>query len=160
MVHSFGYRARTRDLFCRPHRKSGILRLTDNMIIYKVGDIVDVIANGAVQKGMPHKFYHGKTGRVYNVSKRAVGVIVNKQVKGRLEPKRINLRVEHIRKSQSREAFKKRVKANDKIKSEARKNGKVVSTKRQNDKPAESMVVQAKSAAKEFLHPLKYREVY
>lgn len=29
---------------------------------------------------MPFKFYHGKTGRVFNVTKRAVGVIVNKQV--------------------------------------------------------------------------------
>ena len=32
--------------------------------------------HGAFHKGMPHKFYHGKTGRVFNVTKRAVGVIV------------------------------------------------------------------------------------
>ena len=51
------------------------------MKVYKVGDIVDVKCNGAFHKGMPHKFYHGKTGRVYNVTKRAVGVIVNKQVR-------------------------------------------------------------------------------
>ncbi len=30
---------------------------------------------------MPHKFYHGKTGRVYNVTKSALGVMVNKQVR-------------------------------------------------------------------------------
>jgi len=30
---------------------------------------------------MPHKCYHGKTGRVYNVTQHAVGIIVNKQVK-------------------------------------------------------------------------------
>ena len=36
--------------------------------------------NGAVQKGMPFKAYHGKTGRVFNVTQHAVGVIVNKQV--------------------------------------------------------------------------------
>ena len=29
---------------------------------------------------MPHKFYHGKTGRVFNVTKRAVGAIVNKKI--------------------------------------------------------------------------------
>lgn len=29
---------------------------------------------------MPHKFYHGRTGRVWNVTKRAIGVEVNKQV--------------------------------------------------------------------------------
>jgi len=31
---------------------------------------------GAVQKGMPYKVYHGKTGVVYNVTKSAVGVIL------------------------------------------------------------------------------------
>ena len=30
---------------------------------------------------MPHKSYHGRTGRVYNVTPHAVGVIVNKRVK-------------------------------------------------------------------------------
>ena len=33
---------------------------------------------------MPHKFYHGKTGRVWNVTKRAVGVELLKQVGGAL----------------------------------------------------------------------------
>ncbi|CAL9758340.1 unnamed protein product [Musa acuminata subsp. burmannicoides] len=28
---------------------------------------------------MPHKFYHGRTGKFWNVTKRAVGVEVNKQ---------------------------------------------------------------------------------
>ena len=51
------------------------------MRVYKVGDIVDVKGHGAFHKGMPHKFYHGKTGRVFNVTKRAVGVIVNKQIR-------------------------------------------------------------------------------
>lgn len=32
---------------------------------YRVGDIVDIKANGAVQKGMPYKVYHGKTGGTY-----------------------------------------------------------------------------------------------
>jgi len=36
--------------------------------------------NGAVQKGLPFKAYHGKTGRVFNVTPHAVGVIVNKRV--------------------------------------------------------------------------------
>ena len=33
-------------------------------------------ATGAVQKGMPYKVYHGKTGVIYNVTKSAVGVIL------------------------------------------------------------------------------------
>ena len=36
--------------------------------------------NGAVHKGMPHEFYHGRTGRVWNVTKRAISVEINKQV--------------------------------------------------------------------------------
>ncbi len=30
---------------------------------------------------MPHRFYHGKTGRVFNVTRHAVGIIVNKRVR-------------------------------------------------------------------------------
>lgn len=37
--------------------------------------------HGAVQKGMPHKIYHGKTGRIFNVTPHAVGVVVNKRVR-------------------------------------------------------------------------------
>ena len=40
-----------------------------------------VKANGAINKGMPCKAYHGRTGQVYNVAKRSLGVIVNKQVR-------------------------------------------------------------------------------
>ena len=31
-------------------------------------------------QGMPHKVYHGRTGVVWNITKRSVGVEVNKQV--------------------------------------------------------------------------------
>ena len=31
-------------------------------------------------QGMPHKWYQGKTGRVWNVTKRAIGVEINKRV--------------------------------------------------------------------------------
>ena len=40
-----------------------------------------VKANGAIHKGMPYKAYHGRTGQVYNVAKRSLGVIVNEQVR-------------------------------------------------------------------------------
>ncbi|ELW72733.1 60S ribosomal protein L21 [Tupaia chinensis] len=69
---------------------------------------------------MPHKCYHGKTGRVYNVTQHAVG-IVNKQVKGKILSKRINVRIEHIKHSKSRDSFLKRVKENDQKKKPKRK---------------------------------------
>ena len=40
-----------------------------------------VKANGAIHKGMPYQAYHGRTGQVYDVAKRSLGVIANKQVR-------------------------------------------------------------------------------
>ena len=97
MVHSHGVRARTRDLFAKDFKKHGAVPFSKYFTIFKVGDYVDVIADGSVHKGMPHKFYHGKTGRVFNVTAHAVGVIVNKSHNGRIIPKRIHVRIEHVR---------------------------------------------------------------
>ncbi|KAJ8879000.1 hypothetical protein PR048_019606 [Dryococelus australis] len=112
MTNSKGYRRGTRDLFSRKFRRHGTIPLSTYLKVYKVGDIVDIKVssnasmsnepyylhvaigvlmlqgNGAVQKGMPHKFYHGKTGRVFNVTQHALGVIVNKRVRARIIPKR------------------------------------------------------------------------
>jgi ribosomal protein L21E len=60
--------------------KKGYIPLTTYLRTYKVGEHVDVKVNGAVHKGMPHKFYHGRTGRVWDVTKRAISVEINKQV--------------------------------------------------------------------------------
>lgn len=80
MTNTNGYRRGTRYMFARKFKKHGPLPLGVSMRVFKRGDIVDVVGDGGVQKGMPHKSYHGKTGHVYNVTKHAVGVIVNKRV--------------------------------------------------------------------------------
>mmetsp|Transcript_51728 Transcript_51728/g.163552 ORF Transcript_51728/g.163552 Transcript_51728/m.163552 type:complete len:168 (-) Transcript_51728:97-600(-) len=118
MPHSYGSRARTRDLFSRGFRKAGTIPLSTYLRPIKRGDYVDIKANSAVQKGMPHKFYHGKTGIVFNVTKSSVGVEVNKIVRGKVLVKRVNLRVEHVKPSRCREEFLNRVKANDRLKRE------------------------------------------
>jgi large subunit ribosomal protein L21e len=46
-------------MFSRNFREHGAIPLSTYLKTYKVGDIVDIKANAAVQKGMPHKFYHG-----------------------------------------------------------------------------------------------------
>jgi ribosomal protein L21E len=56
-----------------------------------VGDYVDIKVNASVHKGMPFKFYHGRTGIVWNVTKRALGVELNKVVRP-LAPWQIALR--------------------------------------------------------------------
>ncbi|EOY09569.1 Translation protein SH3-like family protein, putative [Theobroma cacao] len=74
MPAGHGLCARTRDLFARPFREKGYIPLSTYLRTYKIGDYVDIKVNGAVHKVMPHKFYHGCTGRVWNVTKRAIGV--------------------------------------------------------------------------------------
>ena len=87
---------------------------------------MDIKADAAIHKGMPHKYYHGKTGRVWNVTQRAVGVEVNKRVGNRIIKKRIHVRVEHVRHSKSRQEFLDRVKENAAKKHEAKeKNGRI-----------------------------------
>lgn len=83
MPRGHGIRARTRDMLSKSFRKNGVIALTTYMRTFKIGDYVDIKADSAVQAGMPYKVYHGRTGRVWNVTKRAVGVEVNKQVRRR-----------------------------------------------------------------------------
>merc|ERR1712156_100830 len=130
MVNSYGYRSGTRDLFAKKFKTKGMEHLSTYLVTFKVGDYVDVVANGAIHKGMPHKFYHGKTGRVFNVTKRAIGVEMNKQVGNRIIKKRIHVRIEHVRKSRCREDFLRRVKANDLASKEYKKGGEMKQLKR------------------------------
>jgi large subunit ribosomal protein L21e len=119
MPHSFGLRSRTRHMFAVPFGEHGPTHLSTYMINFKLGDIVDIKGSGKVHKGMPHKYYHGKTGRVWNVTPRAVGVEVNKQVRNRIIRKRIHVRVEHIKRSTCQADFVARRKENDKKRHEA-----------------------------------------
>jgi large subunit ribosomal protein L21e len=111
MVHSYGYKSGTRHLFQKKFRKHGMPSVSTLLASYKVGDYVDVVADPAVRKGMPHKYFHGKTGIVWNVTPRGLGVIVNKPVRTRVLRKRICVRFEHVKKSRCRDAFVAKTKA-------------------------------------------------
>jgi len=123
---------------------------------YKVGDIVDIKANGAVQKGMPYTVYHGKTGVIYNVTRSAVGVIIYKRVGNRYIEKRVNVRVEHINLSRSREDFIRRVKENASKKKQAKESGENMHLKRQPLMPREARTVDYKDAGVETVVPVPY----
>jgi large subunit ribosomal protein L21e len=123
MPHANGYRARTRYMFSRAFRQKGMINLSTYLKSVKVGDLVDIVANAAIHKGMPHKYYHGRTGTVFNVTPHAVGVEVNKQVGNRIIKKHINVRVEHVRQSKCRKDFLDRVKKNEDIKRKAKADG-------------------------------------
>ncbi|PHH64050.1 hypothetical protein CDD81_5043 [Ophiocordyceps australis] len=156
MGHSYGKRAGTRYAFSRNYRQKGMIALNTYLRQYRVGDIVDVKVNGAVQKGMPYKVYHGKTGVVYNVTKSAVGVIIYKKVWHRYIEKRINVRIEHIQQSRSREDFLKRVKLNAEAKKKARAEGVRVQVKRQPALPREARTVSLADNPPETVTPLPY----
>ncbi|KAL7917622.1 ribosomal protein L21e domain-containing protein [Trichoderma austrokoningii] len=156
MGHSYGKRAGTRYAFSRDFRQKGMIALNTYLRVYHVGDIVDIKVNGAVQKGMPFKVYHGKTGVIYNVTKSSVGVIVYKKVKHRYLEKRINIRVEHVQPSRSREDFIKRVKANAEAKKQARADGVTVQVKRLPALPREAHTLSLTDNPPETVTPLPY----
>ncbi len=158
MPHSYGKRARTRDMFAKAFRKEGVQNsLTKYLTTYRVGDIVDVKTDGAIHRGMPYKYFHGRTGVVFNVTKTSVGVEFMKPVKHRLIRKRINVRVEHVRPSRSREDFLRRVKANDEKKRAAKAEGKKVLTKRLPAAPKTGFVVEINEENQpETMRPLAF----
>jgi Ribosomal protein L21E len=157
MPHAYGYRSGTRHKFAKAFRRRGAIRISKILTTYRIGDYVDILVDGAIHKGMPHSFYHGRTGRVFNVNPRAVGVIINKQVRNRIVQKRIHVRIEHVRLSTSRESFLQRIRENDKKKAEANKAGKPISTKRLPAQPREAHVVKGDV---KFQHPQLFKEIW
>ena len=104
---------------------------------------------------MPFKVYHGKTGVIYNVTKTAVGVIIYKRVGNRYIEKRVNLRIEHVSLSRSREEFINRVKENAMKKRKAKEDGKHLFLKRQPVGPREARTVDGKVGV-ETVVPIAY----
>ena len=91
------------------------------------------------------------------MTKSAVGVILYRQVGNRYIEKRINVRVEHVLHSRSREEFLTRVKTNAAKKAQAKEDGTQVYLKRQPVPPREERTVDAKGGNKpENVSPIAY----
>ena len=144
--------------FSQDHRQHGPVNTGKILQVYKVGDIVDIVVNGSIHKGMPYKIYHGRSGVVWNVSKRAVGVEVNKQKGNRIICKRIHVRIEHVQHSKSRSSFLERIKINRDLQVQAKKDGVKICTKRQNVGPRASQFVKAPKI--ELVVPMKFVGLY
>ena len=83
---------------------------------------------------MPFKHYHGRTGVVFNVTKRAIGVVVNKevhllyihyiikimQVNGRIIRKQLHIATHHLLPSTCQSQIIQRKKDNESIKKSVR----------------------------------------
>merc|ERR1719233_161659 len=90
---------------------------------------------------MPYRYYHGRTGKIFHVVNRAVGVLINKRVRHRIMIKRIYVRTEHIRPSKCRTGFVERVKKNQKQAEEFKKTGVFIPLKRQPKGPQAGYLV-------------------
>jgi large subunit ribosomal protein L21e len=93
MTKSKGYRAKTRSLLKRSSRERGKIGLSKILHEYKSGDKVVININPAVQKGMPHRRYHGRVGIIS--SKRGRGYVVT--VTQGKKDKEITTRSEHLK---------------------------------------------------------------
>jgi large subunit ribosomal protein L21e len=100
--------------------------------------------------------FTGKTGVIYNVTKSAVGVIIYKKVKHRYIEKRVNLRIEHISLSRSREEFVRRVKNNAELRKKAKSEGTHIHLKRLPAQPRDARTISLKDNKPETIVPIAY----
>ena len=128
-------------MFSRPFRQRGMIKLSTYLTTYKVGDYVDIKVNPAQVKGMPFKHYHGRTGVIYNITKRAVGVRVAKAVNGRIINKHLNVRVEHVVPSKCQNEIIKRKVMNEEAKKKAKETGEKVNLKRMPKQPKPGFII-------------------
>jgi large subunit ribosomal protein L21e len=131
-------------MFSIKHRQHGPINMGQYLMSVKVGDYVDIFADPSIHKGMPHKGYHGRTGIIFNVTKSAVGVRVNKKVNGRIIEKRIHVRIEHVRKSKCQQEILRRKTENEARKAAVRTEGaEKISLKRTPKLPKDAYYVAA-----------------
>ena len=92
MKRSKGIRNRNRTLLRRKPRDRGKNPLGRILIPYAPGQMVTISINPSVQKGMPHRRYHGRVGMISEKRGRAYVVQI---VTGKV-PRQIIARPEHI----------------------------------------------------------------
>jgi len=71
MAHHNGPRKKTRYKLKRDLRERGICPVTAVIQKFEIGEKVHVVCNSSIQKGMPHRRFHGKTGTVLGQRGRA-----------------------------------------------------------------------------------------
>lgn len=88
---------RSRQILKKPARKKGMPPLSSMLRKYTIGDKVAVILEPSIQRGRPHRRFHGKTGTIMGKQGRAY--LVSLKDMGR--EKLIISRSEHLRPQQS-----------------------------------------------------------
>jgi len=141
-MRSNGYRRGTRTLFRKDFKKRGMPNPTKVLQPFKMGDLVDCKVDPSIVKGMPHKYYHGQTGKVFNLNPRSVGVIFYRKVGHKYIERTVHARIEHLHLSKSNLDTKTRYAEHQKRVLEAREAGdKVTVVKRQPAGPRASFTI-------------------
>ena len=71
MLFRSGPRKKTRDKFKKALRRRGMAPVTTIIQSFDNGTKVHIVIDSSVQKGMPHRRFHGKTGTVIGKRGRA-----------------------------------------------------------------------------------------
>ncbi|MFX0206400.1 MAG: 50S ribosomal protein L21e [Candidatus Hodarchaeota archaeon] len=90
---SKGTNFRTRRIFSKHPRNRGLPSLSRTLTNYKVNSKVNIVIEPSVQKGRPHRRFHGKTGLV--LEKRGQAYLI--QVSDGKSYKKIIARPEHLK---------------------------------------------------------------
>ncbi|MFW9779643.1 MAG: 50S ribosomal protein L21e [Candidatus Heimdallarchaeota archaeon] len=90
---SKGTNFRTRRVFSKHPRNRGLPPISHSLREYAIDSRVNIVIEPSVQKGRPHRRFHGKTGIV--LEKRGASYVV--QVTDGKAKKKIIARPEHLR---------------------------------------------------------------
>jgi large subunit ribosomal protein L21e len=90
---SKGVNFRTRKVFSKHPRKRGLPSLSRTLANYEVNSKVNIVIEPSIQKGRPHRRFHGKTGVV--LEKRGQAYLI--QVSDGNSFKKIIARPEHLK---------------------------------------------------------------
>ncbi len=77
MAHHFGQRKKTRYKFKKDLRKRGMAPVTSIIQEFEEGQKVHIVVDSSVQKGMPHRRFHGRTGQIIGKQGRAWVLEIN-----------------------------------------------------------------------------------
>ncbi|KAF9764016.1 60S ribosomal protein L21 [Nosema granulosis] len=122
-MSSHGFRRKTRQILRKSFRKHGMPGASKYLQTFKMGDYVTIMIDSAIHKGMPHKYYHGRVGRVYTVNPRSIGVVLHKRVGGKFVVKTLFVRQEHLIKFRGSELAKEKDRKNNELIKQAEKDG-------------------------------------
>jgi large subunit ribosomal protein L21e len=122
-MSSHGFRRKTRQILRKDHRKHGMPGASKYLQTFKMGDYVTIMIDSAIHKGMPHKYYHGRIGKVYTVNPRSIGVVLHKRVGGKYVVKTLFVRQEHLVKFKGAELAKERDRKNNELIMQAQESG-------------------------------------